>query len=76
MVVAKVAFRPESGLITPRQFGPMMRILPLRASASTCRSSSDAGRPDLLEAGRDDDGALHAGFAAFADDAGNRWRRA
>ena len=31
MVVANVALRPDTGLITPRQFGPMRRMLPRRA---------------------------------------------
>ena len=34
MALAKVAFRPVSGLITPRQFGPMIRIRPRRACSS------------------------------------------
>ena len=37
---ANVAFNPTRGAITPRQFGPMIRMLPFRASSSTCRSSS------------------------------------
>src|ERR1039458_8112591 len=70
-VVAKVAFIPESGLITPRQFGPMIRILAFCASTSSCR----ALRSYLLEAGRDHDGALHAVLAAFPDEPGNGGRR-
>ena len=35
MVVANVAFKPESGLMTPRQLGPMTRILAARASSRT-----------------------------------------
>ena len=61
-MVAKVAFMPESGLITPRQFGPMMRMLAFWASTSSCRSSSAPSGPDLLEAGRDYDGALARRF--------------
>ena len=49
MVLAKVAFRPLWGIITPRQLGPMRRILPLRASAKTCRSSSTPAGPVSLK---------------------------
>ena len=38
IALANVAFSPVSGLITPRQFGPMTRIRPRRASSTTCRS--------------------------------------
>ena len=48
-VVAKVAFMPESGLITPRQFGPMIRILAFCASTSSCRSSSAPSGPISLK---------------------------
>src|SRR5262245_23544781 len=46
---AKVAFRPLTGLITPRQFGPMMRRLPRRASARIWRSRSRPTAPDSLK---------------------------
>ena len=36
---AKVAFSPRTGFITPRQFGPISRILP-RIVRAICRSSS------------------------------------
>ena len=49
MVVAKVAFMPDSGLITPRQFGPMMRMLAFCASTSSCRSSSAPSGPISLK---------------------------
>ncbi len=38
IVLANVAFRPLCGTITPRQFGPTIRMPPLRASANTCCS--------------------------------------
>src|SRR5687768_12388332 len=49
MPAAKVAFRPLIGFITPRQFGPMMRIFPRRAFSRTCRSSSTPGGPSSLK---------------------------
>ena len=49
MVVAKVALRPLVGLITPRQLGPMMRILPRRACSRICRSSSTPAGPVSLK---------------------------
>ena len=70
MPAAKVALRPVSGLITPRQLGPMMRMLPRRASIRLA-FQFQSGRADLLEAGRNDDGALDAFLGAFADDAGH-----
>jgi hypothetical protein len=45
---AKVALSPETGFITPRQFGPITRIFPRRAAASTCRSSSTPAGPISL----------------------------
>ena len=48
MVVANVAFRPEVGLITPRQFGPMIRMFPRRACASSWRSNSTPAGPVSL----------------------------
>src|ERR1035441_752804 len=48
-VVANVAFIPDSGLITPRQFGPMMRIFAFCASTSSCRSSSAPSGPISLK---------------------------
>ena len=38
IALANVALRPVSGLITPRQFGPITRMGPRRASATTSRS--------------------------------------
>ena len=61
---AKVAFKPMCGIITPRQFGPMMRIGP-RASADLLFQLAPAVA-DLLEAGGDDDRAFHAGRDALA----------
>ena len=48
MVVANVALRPESGLITPRQLGPTTRTLLACASASSCFSSSAPSGPISL----------------------------
>ena len=45
MVCAKVAFSPVTGHITPKQFGPMMRIRVGRAAERTCRSSSNPRWP-------------------------------
>ena len=49
MVVAKVAFMPESGLMTPRQFGPMTRMPASCASFSNCRSNSAPSGPISLK---------------------------
>ena len=49
MVVAKVAFRPESGLITPRQLGPMTRMPAACASSSSCRSRAAPSGPISLK---------------------------
>src|SRR5215210_7377302 len=46
---AKVALRPLTGLITPRQLGPTMRILPRLASSRTCCSSSAPTSPASLK---------------------------
>ena len=58
IAAANVAFRPVTGLMTPRQLGPMMRIGPRRASSRTSRSSATPAAR-LLEARRDDDRACH-----------------
>ena len=51
MVVAKVAFRPLWGFITPRQLGPMIRMAPFLASSMTlCSSSTPAGPVSLKPA--------------------------
>ena len=76
MAAAKVAFSPVSGLITPRQFGPMTRILAAPRLFQELLLELGALRPDLLEAGGDDDRAADAGLAALVDDAGQRRRRA
>ena len=47
MALAKVAFRCVAGRITPRQFGPIRRILP-RALSAICRSSSTPAAPASL----------------------------
>ena len=48
IVVAKVAFIPESGLITPRQFGPITRMFALRASSSSRTSRAAPSGPISL----------------------------
>ncbi len=45
---AKVAFNPMIGLITPRQFGPITRILPA-VIAATSRSSAMPSGPASLK---------------------------
>ena len=46
---AKVALKPEFGLITPKEFGPIIRIRPRRASSSTRSSSSAPSGPVSLK---------------------------
>ena len=51
MVVAKVAFRPVSGLITPRQLGPITRMLAACASSSSwCSRAAPSGPISLKPA--------------------------
>jgi len=69
MSAANVALNLFSGTITPRQFGPTMRMPGLGRSSKTWRSSSTAHRADFFEAGGNDDDAFHAHFAAIFDDA-------
>ena len=45
MDAANVAFRPVSGFIKPRQFGPMIRIRPRRASVRISCSSLRPAAP-------------------------------
>jgi hypothetical protein len=45
---AKVALSPEIGFITPRQLGPITRILPRLASRKICCSSATPGAPISL----------------------------
>ena len=47
-VVANVAFMPVSGLITPRQFGPITRMFALRASSRSLTSSAAPSGPISL----------------------------
>ncbi len=49
MVEANVAFTPVTGFITPKQFGPMMRMPPRRACSSTWRSNSTPAGPVSLK---------------------------
>jgi hypothetical protein len=48
---ANVAFNPLSGLMTPRQFGPMMRILAGRACSRMWASSWAPSAPISFETG-------------------------
>ncbi len=49
MVVAKVAFMPVSGAITPRQLGPMTRMPAACAAARSCCSSAAPSGPISLK---------------------------
>jgi len=49
MVLAKVAFSPVMGFMTPRQLGPMMRMWPLRAILRICCSSAAPSGPVSLK---------------------------
>src|ERR1022692_4969738 len=75
MAEAKVALSPVRGLITPRQLGPMMRMLPRRASNRVWRSSSSPAGTDLLEARRNTDAGLDAFLRALVDNTGHGGRR-
>ena len=46
MAPSNVSFRFANGLMMPRQFGPITRMSPLRASSSTCLSNSRPLGPD------------------------------
>ena len=65
MSAAKLALRLLGGWMTPRQFGPMMRILP-RASVADLPLQLAALGAQLGEAGRDDDGGRDAAVDALA----------
>ena len=71
MVAAKVALTPMFGIITPRQFGPTMRMLPRARLGENLPFELHACRPGFLEAGGNDDGAADAGLDAILDDAGD-----
>jgi hypothetical protein len=49
IVVANVAFRPDTGLMTPRQFGPMSRMPCARACSTSARSSAAPSGPTSLK---------------------------
>ena len=49
MPAANVALSLVPGTMTPRQFGPTMRICPFRASSRTCRSNSTPAAPVSLK---------------------------
>ena len=70
MAAAKVAFSPCSGLITPRQLGPTMRMSAAARLGQDLAFQFAPGGADLLEAGRNHDGGLHAVLGAIVDDAG------
>ena len=48
-VDAKVAFKPDTGLMTPRQFGPMSRMSWARAWSTSARSSAAPSGPTSLK---------------------------
>ncbi len=68
---AKVALRLRPGRTKPRQLGPTRRTPYDSAMADDLVLELLAGGADLLEAGRDDDGAAYAGLAALAHDVGH-----
>ena len=49
MSAANVALNFKPGTITPRQFGPTMRMWPRRASSKTCCSSAAPSGPISLK---------------------------
>src|SRR3990170_822519 len=66
-VFANVAWRPVIGRISPKQFGPMMRSFPRRASAKTWRSNSSPSSPrsrNPAEGMRDEVGKDSPAYAA------------
>ena len=67
VAAAKLAFRLMPGTMMPRQFGPRIRMPSnFRCSLPNMLFELAALRPDLAEAGRDDDDAAGARLAAFA----------
>ena len=48
IVDANVAFRPDTGLMTPRQLGPMRRMSWARACSTSARSSAAPSGPTSL----------------------------
>ena len=62
--LAKVAFNPDTGFITPRQFGPSRRIRPWIVCKISA-SSSAAVLARLLEARRENDARGHAHLHAL-----------
>ena len=78
VVAAKLALRWMPGTISPRQFGPRIRM-PLNLCCSSTHRLFEllAFLADFAEAGRDDHDAPGAGLAAATDDARHgRGRRA
>ena len=68
------AFRPVIGLITPRLFGPMIRIRPRLACPMIRRSSSAPSAPISLNPPEAMMAAQDPGRDTFADQVGHRWR--
>ena len=68
---AKVAFSPRIGFITPRQFGPMSRILP-RMISRDLPLQFLAVLAKLFEAGRDDDRRRNAHLHRLRDQVRHR----
>ena len=57
------------GIITPRQFGPTMRMPAVARFGENLPFQLHARRADFLEAGGNDDRAADAGLDAILDDA-------
>ena len=72
MPAAKVALRPLVGLMTPRQFGPTMRMPPRRASANTRASSSAPAGPVSRKPAEMISAAGNARVGALPDDLRHR----
>ena len=69
MPAAKVAFIPLTGFMMPRQLGPTTRMPYCAGRLEDLPLQLHALRPDLLEAGADDDHALDARLAALRHEA-------
>ena len=76
MSAANVAFRPISGFITPRQFGPIIRIRPRRACSRDPVLELAPSAPISLNPAEMMMAALHAGVDALADHVGHGRARA
>ena len=69
---AKVAFRPASGFMMPRQLGPITRIFWPPKLFSDLLFESCAFGAAFLETGGDDNRCAHARVDAFADNLRDR----